>query len=77
MLRLRNFVLMFCCCVVIYLSVGVSKAVPVIEDRYAPWGEKEYKRLLKKHGLDRKISVLQTTWNGVTYFERNGQRCLF
>lgn len=77
MIKTINWILVLCCGVVLYLIIGVFNAVPALEDKYHPWGEQKYNRLLKKHGLHQKIAILQTTWDGTTYFMRDGKRYRF
>jgi len=44
---------------------------------FQDYGERlEFKRLLRKHGLDKDVSVVWKDQGG-WYFERNGQRCPF
>lgn len=71
---LRIVIAIVCTIAVIFFFFGVATSIPPTQpDRYAPWGKKEYDRLLKKHGLKGNAAVLGTDWNGVTYFERDGK----
>ena len=70
-------------CLVAILYFGLGALVPAPEPAktgaavYEPWGEKEYHRLLRKHGLHKQIAVLQTDWQGNTFYVRDGEKIKF
>lgn len=55
----------------IYRIEKALKMQPTEEERI------EIKKKLKKHGLDRQISVIYISHDGKEWFERDGKRCKF
>ena len=65
------------------VSIIIPGVVGIIEDQnrgapvLSPPQKLEHDRLLLKHGLDHRFSVIEIAADGQLYFFRDGQRCKF
>lgn len=66
----------FCFCVVVNFPMEQPQKLGAIEWR-SPAEKKDFYRLLRKHGLYKKISVIVDDGKNKYYFNSRGEKCLF